>query len=224
MLPHRTTIAVQESLEHGEANIRRVEQVHGGHELGVRVGAGEIEVTQYGRDRVREPPRPPPVRSEDVVDRCVLPERHAVQGHVERGHQLCVRRREARRGRRREAAIAEQEPERIGVHRDGLGQELRRGTEQRKLEPALVMSPQASDHVDRLEHPTWLAVSSIIEGADEPQVLATAHGRRRRPAYGRRRRPSTLAGTPPGPESDTRPSQSPSRQPATIRSPASPSA
>jgi hypothetical protein len=96
-----------------------------------------------------------------MVDLARSTQLDSVEGRLQGKGQLRVGGRERRCRRRRQAAVAQQEPEGVGVHGDVPGHQLDRLGDQRQLEPMGVGGPEAAEHLACLEHATGPAAAAV---------------------------------------------------------------
>src|SRR6185437_4215509 len=77
-----------------------------------------------------------------------------------------------------QAAVAEEQSERVGIHGHGPMREADRRAVQRKLVPAIVARAQVADHLARSEHPERLAAAAVVPGRDRPPMVTRGEGGR----------------------------------------------
>src|ERR687892_21399 len=85
LLRHRSPVGVQQTLEHGQADVGGVVQVALGDELRVRERAGKPEVAEHGRHRVDDDHAStvPGRVAQHVVDRTLAAQLDAVEGRLQ---------------------------------------------------------------------------------------------------------------------------------------------
>src|SRR5439155_3255901 len=115
--------------------------------------------------------------TEHVVVGTLSPELDSVERGLERSCKLRVRCGKGRCGRRREAAVTEQESQRVWVDRDLARLEISGRREQRQLVSVLVGPAEGSGHLTCLEHTSGLAAPAVFGCHHAPQVLAAAERR-----------------------------------------------
>ena len=129
--------------------------------IGCRPGRAPASVLVTGF-AILVPPRPPARMPEHVVEPAFVRQLDPVEAHLQRQRELRIGGREGGRRRRRDASVAEQESEGIGVHRHLLRLELGGSGEEREFESVQVRPPKPPDHLLRLEHSCRLAAPLVL--------------------------------------------------------------
>src|SRR5690606_11442399 len=68
-------------------------------------------------------------------------------------------------------AVADQQPQRVRIHRDRLLWEADRGAQQRQLPLAVMSRAQVADELLRLQHPPRPSPITVVTGADSPEMV-----------------------------------------------------
>ncbi len=182
-LGDRTAVGIEQALQDGQPGLRRVVQVKLGHELGRRARAVQPELARHPGHRVLQGGNGSPrgrgrPLTQQVVRPPPWPDLDAGQQPLKLPGELYVAGGEARRGRAGQAAVAEQQPQRVRVDRHPPVRETHGRAVQGELVPVVVVGPQVAQHLEGGEDAERLAAAAVVPGRHRPQVVTRAQRRR----------------------------------------------